>query len=740
MADTPTDVLVAAYPDIDEAAKDFDALAGLVNDKKVKIEAAILITHAGDGSVNVQQTADHRGRKGVEWGGAVGVLVGLAAPPLVAATAAGAAAGGLVGRFVDKRLETEMHDKIGENLPAGTAGIIASFDDEYRRTVEQALPGSPAKSIVQTDKKGLKALKDGLAEAMGKFVPDRTVLPIPDKTFGGTYGRTIDQSVPDWTVVAGVKPPEEAPNVLLILIDDAGFGQPDTFGGPVPTPNLTRVGEMGLYFNRFHVVALCSPTRAATLTGRNQHRVGMGSVAEFPGPFPGYTGAVPKTCAPLPRILRDNGYVTGGFGKWHMTPDREQGAAGPFDHWPQGWGFDHYWGFLSGAAGQWDPLITQDNTTIGVPEGTDGKPYYFPDDLTEKAIEWLHAVQAQDSEKPWFLYYSTGCAHAPHHVAKEWADKYRGRFDEGWDKHREEVFDRQKKLGVVPKDAVLTERPDIFPAWDSLDDDSRKLYARQMEVYAGFMDNADWNVGRLLDAVEEAGDLENTLVLYIWGDNGASLEGTITGSFNEMTFLNGLAFTPTEQLALIDKYGGIEGWGGDHTAPHIAAAWAWAGNTPFQWGKQMASHLGGTRNPMVVAWPERVKAGVTCDRSSHTASTSPRPSSRRQASPSPRWWTASSRSRWTAPASSTRSMIRRPRNGTRSSTSKSSVRGRSTRTAGGRAPGSTRRRGTSRQRPWLRSRPASGIPSGTRGSSTTSRTTSPRRTTSRRRTSRSSLS
>ena len=255
---------------------------------------------------------------------------------------------------------------------------------------------------------------------------------------------------------------------------------------------------------------------------------------------------------PFPRVLKENGYVTGGFGKWHMTPDREQGPAGPFDHWPTSWGFNHYWGFLSGAAGQWDPLITQDNTNIGVPEGTDGKPYYFPDDLTDKSIEWLHAVRAQDSEKPWFLYYSTGCAHAPHHVAKEWADKYKGKFDQGWDKVREEVFERQKKLGVIPQDAELTERPDLFDAWDSLDDASKKLYTRQMEVYAGFMDNADWNVGRLLDAVEEMGDLDNTLIFYIWGDNGASLEGTTTGSFNEMTFLNGVDIDP-EAAARADR-------------------------------------------------------------------------------------------------------------------------------------------------------------------------------------------
>ena len=310
----------------------------------------------------------------------------------------------------------------------------------------------------------------------------------------------------------------------------------------------------------------------------------------------------------MPRILKENGYVTGGFGKWHMTPDREQGPAGPFEHWPQNWGFNHFWGFLSGAAGQWDPMISMDNTTIGVPESTDDEPYYFPDDLTDKSVEWLHAVRAQDPEKPWFLYYSTGCAHAPHHVAAEWADKYKGKFDQGWDAIREEVFERQKKLGVIPQDAELTERPDLFDAWDSLDDDAKKLYTRQMEVYAGFMDNADWNVGRLLDAIDEMGDLEDTLIFYIWGDNGASLEGTTTGSFNEMTFLNGVDIDPKQQLELINKYGGIDAWGNDHTAPHIAAAWAWAGNTPFQWGKQMASHLGGTRNPMVVAWPARIKA------------------------------------------------------------------------------------------------------------------------------------
>ena len=418
MADTPTDVLVAGYQDIDAATADFEALVGLVNDKQIEIEGVILVTHAEDGSVSVQQTGDNLGRKGMGWGGGVGVAVGLFAPPLLATAAVGAAAGGVVGKFVHHRVDTQMHDKIGENLPPGSAGIIAVFDDGQRLAVEQALPGALLRSVVQSDEKGMKALKDGLAEAMGKFAPDRTSLPIPDRNFGGVTGRTLHDSVADWTIVPGPKAPEGAPNVLLVLIDDAGFGNPDTFGGPIATPNFSRVADMGLSYNRFHVTAVCSPTRAAMLTGRNQHRVGFGSIAEYPGPFPGYTASKPRTCAGVPRILKENGYVTGGFGKWHLTPDNVQGAAGPFDHWPQSWGFDHWWGFLSGAAGQFDPIITQDNSTLGVQEGKDGESYYFPDDLTDKAIGWLHEVRAQDGQKPWMMYYSTGCAHAPHHVAR----------------------------------------------------------------------------------------------------------------------------------------------------------------------------------------------------------------------------------------------------------------------------------------------------------------------------------
>ena len=602
-------LIVAAYPSPDVAQSDFDGLVATVGAKELSTRGMILVAKDEDGQVVVADTGDRLGRKGAGWGGGVGVVVGLLAPPLLASVAVGAAAGGIVGTFAGHKVTAAIQEQVAAHLRPGTAVVIGVFPAADRLAVEQALPGSPVKSVVESDEKGLDELRRALGEAMGKFNPDRTVLPVPDKDFGGATGRTIDASVGDWSIVAGVKAPEGAPNVLVVLIDDAGFGGPDTFGGGIRTPNLTRVQQQGLTYNRFHVTAVCSPTRAALLTGRNHHRVGMGGIAELPGPFPGYTGVRPRSCTALPRILKENGYVTGGFGKWHMTPGHEMGAAGSFDHWPTGWGFDHWWGFLTGAAGQYDPIITQDNSTLGVPEGGDAGRYYFPDDITDKTVEWLHAVRAQDADKPWFVYYSTGATHAPHHVAKEWADRYKGQFDEGWDVYRERTLERQKALGIVPADTELTPRPAEYPAWDSLTDAERRLYARQMEVFAGFSENADWNVGRLLDAIEEMGELDDTLVLYIWGDNGASMEGTLTGSFNETTFFNGLVLDAEEQFALIERYGGIEELGGFHTAPHFAAAWAHANNAPFRWGKQMASHLGGTRDPMVVSWPRRIPTG-----------------------------------------------------------------------------------------------------------------------------------
>ncbi len=703
------EVVVGAYQDLNAAQQDFEAISALVKAREIKVEGVLLVEHHEDGEVTIVSTADHVGRHGLAWGTGVGLVVGLLQPELLAAAAVGAVGGGVIGKFADHRLKHELGEKLGEALPPGAAGIITVARAEDRLKLEQAMPGTPAKSVVHTDERGLLLpLKDSLAEAMHKFAPDRSKLPIPDRPFGGVAGRTLKDSVPDWAMIPGPAAPEGAPNVLLVLIDDAGFGAPDTFGGPVRTPNFTRVREAGAAYNRFHVTAVCSPTRAALLTGRNQHRVGFGSIAEYPGPFPGYTAAKPKSCAGLPRILSENGYVTGGFGKWHLTPNNVQGAAGPFDHWPKSWGFDHWWGFLSGAAGQYDPIITMDDAIVGIPQGKDGDTYYFPDDLTDKAVEWLHAVRAQDAAKPWMMYYSTGCAHAPHHVAPEWADRYRGVFDDGWDALRERTLERQKQLGIVPPDTELTPRPDLFPAWDSLSDNQKRLYVRQMEVYAGFQENADWNVGRLLDEVEQMGDLDNTLVFYIWGDNGASMEGTTTGSFNEMTFLNGIVLDADHQLELIEHYGGIEAIGGEHTAPHVAAAWAHAMNTPFQWGKQMASHLGGTRDPMAVAWP------------------------RLPASRSQRASTASRRNRWTGRACSTPSTSPTRPSGTPCSTSRCSAAAPCTPTVGGRPPSPTASPGTSRRRRSPASAPTpTGTPTATpRGSSTTSPPTSRKRTTS----------
>ena len=328
------DVIMAGYQSLEPAQKNFEAFVQLIKDKKVRSEGVILVEHDADGKVSVTQTGDHMGRKGMGWGGGVGLVVGLFSPPLLASIVVGAAAGAVVGKFAQHKVNSGIEKGLGDKLKPGTAAIIAIVNDDDRLVAEQALADSPAKSVAQMDKGGLKELKDALAEAALKFSPDRTVLPIPDRKFGGTIGRTLDQSVADWTIVPGPKAPEGAPNVLIVLIDDAGFGQPETFGGAISTPNLTRVQQEGLTYNRFHVTALCSPTRAAMLTGRNHHRVGFGSIAEYPGPFPGYTSAKPRSCAALPRILQENGYVTSGFGKWHLTPDNVQGAAGPFDHWP----------------------------------------------------------------------------------------------------------------------------------------------------------------------------------------------------------------------------------------------------------------------------------------------------------------------------------------------------------------------------------------------------------------------
>ncbi len=431
---------------------------------------------------------------------------------------------------------------------------------------------------------------------------DRTILPIPNAPFHGVIERTLAGSKPDRP--RHVRAPEGAPNVLLVLIDDAGFGNAATFGGPVQTPTFQKLADAGLRYNQFHVTGLCSPTRAALLSGRNHHTMGFGSIAELATGFPGYSGHWPTSAASVARTLVENGYSTGAFGKWHLTPDHQSGPAGPFNRWPNALGFDYFWGFHGDEASQYDPLIVENNTVLGVPQEKD---FYFPDAMAEKAVAWLHDLQAEANDRPFFMYFAPGATHAPHHVPKDWSDKYKGKFDQGWDKLREETFARQKKLGVIPADAKLTPRDAAFAAWDSLPADQQKLFARQMEVYAGFLENADYQVGRVLSAIEETGQLDNTLVLYIFGDNGASMEGTTTGTFNEVTSLLGLPITAEQQLRLIMFQGGLAGWGGPHTAPHYAAAWGWAGNAPFHWGKQVASHLGGIRAPLVVSWPKRIK-------------------------------------------------------------------------------------------------------------------------------------
>jgi arylsulfatase len=426
-------------------------------------------------------------------------------------------------------------------------------------------------------------------------------LPRADAPFTGKIENTLKGSVPSYA--KPLRPPESAPNVVVILIDDAGFGNPSTFGGPAQTPNLDQLAAAGLRYNRFHVTGMCSPTRAALLSGRNHHRVHFGMVAEAHSGFPGYDTLWPQSAAPLATILRDNGYNTAAIGKWHLTPDDEQGPAGPLNRWPNAMGFDYFWGFLGAEDSQYDSMIVENQTVLGVPKQKD---FYLTTAMADHAIDWMRSQKSQSPEQPFFMYFATGASHAPHHVPKEWADKYKGKFDDGWDALRERTFARQKELGVIPADTILTPRPDGLPAWDTQSPELQKLYARQMEVYAGYQEAADFEVGRVLTALESMGIADDTLVIYIFGDNGASLEGTVTGTFNEMTAINGFPLTGEQQLEAIKKYGGLKEWGTKRTDPHYSAAWAWAGNTPFQWGKQIASHLGGTRNGMVVAWPDGI--------------------------------------------------------------------------------------------------------------------------------------
>jgi arylsulfatase A-like enzyme len=383
-------------------------------------------------------------------------------------------------------------------------------------------------------------------------------------------------------------------------LDDVGFGQPATFGGLIPTPNLDKLASEGLRYNRFHTTAICGPSRAALLTGRNHQDTGNGFLMEWATGIPSYTTMIPRSTATIGEILKDNGYTTWWFGKNHNTPDWETSVAGPFDRWPTGMGFDYFFGFNAGETHQYYPTLFE-NTVPVEPDKTPEQGYHFMTDMTDRAIARMKYEKSVAPDKPFFMYFAPGAMHAPHHVTAEWRDQFKNKFDMGWDKYREMVFQRQLDMGIIPPGTKLTPRPDWVPAWNSLSDEQKKLYAAFMENFAGYFAFTDHEIGRLLDAVKELPDGDNTLIIYIVGDNGASAEGGPDGTLNEIKNLNGLSSSIEDTLKNIDKLGGPE------SEPHYPIGWAWAGNTPFQWVKQVASHLGGTRNPMVVSWPAKIK-------------------------------------------------------------------------------------------------------------------------------------
>jgi arylsulfatase len=427
----------------------------------------------------------------------------------------------------------------------------------------------------------------------------QTQLPKPDPEFTGKIGETYKDSTPDYPLP--VKPPKGAPNVLLILLDDVGFGMCSPFGGPVPTPNLDQLATNGLKYTRFHTTALCSPTRGALLCGRNHHSCGTGVIIEMGTGYPGYTGMIPKSTALVSEMLRDNGYATGMFGKWHNTPEPDISPGGPFDRWPTGMGFDYFYGFNQGETHQYYPVIYRNTTWTPQPKSPE-EGYHFTADMTDEAIAWTQNVRAADRDKPWFVYFSTSGVHAPHHAPKAYRDKYKGKFDHGWDKQRELTLAKQLEMGVIPKGTKLTARPESIPSWDSRSADEKKVYTRLMENFAGYMEYTDAEVGRLIDSLAASGELDNTLVIYVVGDNGASAEGGLEGTFSEVASLLGTQLGLESTLKRIDEIGGPT------SEPHVPVGWAWAMDAPFQWTKQVASHFGGTRNPMVIHWPKGIKA------------------------------------------------------------------------------------------------------------------------------------
>ena len=436
------------------------------------------------------------------------------------------------------------------------------------------------------------------------------VLPFPPKPSGSTAGRTMQESV--YSPLPPVnRLPKDAPNILIVLIDDVGPAQTDTYGGEIHTPTLSKIAQEGISYNRFHTTAMCSPTRAALLTGRNHHRVGNGQIGELANDWDGYSGAIPKSSATVAEVLKDYGYSTGAWGKWHNTPPEQTTAAGPFDNWPAGYGFQYFYGFLGGEASQWEPQLVRNTAYVEHPHTSGGHNYYhLSEDLADDAIGWLRQQKALAPDKPFFMYWAPGASHGPFHVPKEWADKYKGKFDDGWDKYRERVYQRAKQMGWIPPDAQLTPRPATLASWDSIPDDEKPFQRRLMEVFAGFTEHVDVQVGRIVDEIDRLGYGDNTLILYIWGDNGASAEGQ-NGTISELLAQNGIPTTTKQQIAALNTLGGLDALGSPKTDPMYHAGWAWAGSTPYQATKLIASHFGGTRNPLAIRWPAKIKPDAT---------------------------------------------------------------------------------------------------------------------------------
>ena len=435
------------------------------------------------------------------------------------------------------------------------------------------------------------------ATASAQTAPDRTTLPIPEPRYPNSTVLDVRNATPPPRFQ--VKAPAGAPNVVVILIDDMGFGVSEAYGGPVTTPTMNTLAENGLKYNRFHTTAVSSPTRVALLTGYNHHSNNMGCITEAATTFPGNTGVRPLSITPMAEVLRQNGYNTAAFGKYHETPPWEISNSGPQDRWPTRSGFEKFYGFIGGETNQWAPLIYDGVTLVETP---DDPKYHFTTDMTNQAISWVRFQQALSPDKPFFMYYAPGATHAPHHVPKEWIAKYKGKFDQGWDTMREMTLERQKKLGIVPQSTQLAPKPDAIKDWDKLSADEKKLFARQMEVYAGFAEQTDYEAGRLISTFKDLGVLDNTIIIFIAGDNGASAEGQMNGMFSEMTYFSGVPETVPDMLKHYDE------WGGPSTYPHFSAGWAVAMDAPFSYTKQVASDFGGTRNGMIIQWPAGIKA------------------------------------------------------------------------------------------------------------------------------------